>query len=116
MLTVHTMLADTILLTGNLFGYHFVLTLSQLIYWLIAAVVGLVAETIVGWRLPFGIIGAFIAALIGIWLFTNVVQVNIPDDPNVYGVPLVKTLIGAVVFVVIWHLITYRAAPRRRTA
>ena len=35
-------LADTVVMTGNIFGYHFVLTLSQLIYWAIAAIVGIV--------------------------------------------------------------------------
>lgn len=113
MYALHTVLADTILLTGNAFGYHFVITLSQLIYWIIAALVGLAAEFIVGWRLPLGIIGAFIAALIGIWLLTSVIQLNIPGDPVLYGVPLLKTLIGAILFVALWHLITYRSWSRR---
>ena len=43
------MLADTVVLTGNILGYHFVVTLSQLIYLAIAAIVGIVAEFIVGW-------------------------------------------------------------------
>lgn len=106
--------ADTVVMTGNLFGYHFVLTLSQLIYWAIAAIVGIVAEFIVGWRLPFGVIGAIVAALVGIWLMTNVVQLIIPGDPVVYGVPLFRALIGAIVLVGIWHLLTYRSWSRRR--
>lgn len=110
---IHIM-ADTVVMTGNLFGYHFVLTLSQLIYWAIAAVVGIVAEFIVGWRLPFGVIGAIVAALVGIWLMTNVVQLAIPGDPVLYGVPLFRALIGAIVLVGIWHLLTYRSWSRRR--
>ena len=57
-------LTDTVLLTGNIFGVHIVVTLSMVIYLAIAAVIGLIAETIVGWRLPFGIIGAILAGLL----------------------------------------------------
>ena len=108
-------LADTTILTINIGDFHWVVTLSQLIYWAIAAIVGLVAEFIVGWRLPLGIVGALIAALVGIWLMTNIVQLNIPGDPIVYGVPLFKALIGALVFVGLWHLLTAGAWRRRRS-
>lgn len=91
------------------------ITTSLIIYLVVAALVGLVAEFIVGWRLPFGFIGAIVAALIGIWLLTNVVQLNINGDPVVYGVPIIKALIGAIILVALWHLVTYRAwRPRRR--
>src|SRR5437870_12479369 len=90
------------------------ITTSQIIYLVVAAIVGLVAEFIVGWRLPFGFIGAIIAALVGIWLLTNVIQVVIPNDPNVYGVPIIKALLGAVLLVALWHLLTYRTWRRRR--
>ncbi|HCI82920.1 MAG TPA: hypothetical protein DHW02_24880 [Ktedonobacter sp.] len=117
MLALHTLFADTIIMTGNLFGWHFTVTLSELIYLIIAAVVGLVAEFLVGWRLPLGIVGAVIVALLGIWLMTHVIPLTIPGDPNIYGVPLLKALIGAIVLVAIWHLLTYRAwRPRRRVA
>ena len=111
---MHVLVADTVIMTGNIFGYHFVLTLSQLIYWAIAAIVGIVAEFIVGWRLPFGVIGAIVAALVGIWLMTNIIQLSIPGDPVIYGVPLFRALIGAIVLVGLWHLLTYRSWSRRR--
>jgi uncharacterized membrane protein YeaQ/YmgE (transglycosylase-associated protein family) len=85
-----------------------------IIYLIIAAIVGLVAEFIVGWRLPFGFIGAIIAALVGIWLLTNVINVIIPFDKTVYGVPIIKALLGAIVLVAIWHLLTYGSWRRRR--
>src|SRR5436190_24091531 len=88
--------------------------LNIIIYLLVAAIVGLVAEFIVGWRLPFGFIGAIIAALVGIWLLTNVVQLNISGDPVIYGVPIIKALIGAIILVALWHLLTYRTWHRRR--
>jgi uncharacterized membrane protein YeaQ/YmgE (transglycosylase-associated protein family) len=90
-------------------------TTGLIIYLVVAAIVGLIAEAIVGWRLPFGFIGAIIAALVGIWLLTNVIQLNINGDPVIYGVPIIKALIGAIVLVALWHLVTYRAwRPRRR--
>lgn len=115
MFALHALLADTVVLSGNLFGWHFAVTQSQLIYLLIAAIVGVIAEFIVGWRVPFGVIGAIIAALVGIWLLTDVIQLVIPGDPVIYGVPLFKALIGAILFVGLWHLLVSRR-PRRRIA
>jgi hypothetical protein len=46
------------------FGWNFVL------YLVIAAIVGLVAESVMWSRLPLGFVGAIAAALIGIWLMT----------------------------------------------
>ena len=89
-------------------------TTGLIVYLVVAAIVGLVAEAIVGWRLPFGFIGAIIAALVGIWLLTNVIQLNINGDPVIYGVPIIKALIGAIILVALWHLLTYRAWRRRR--
>src|ERR1700675_2878805 len=59
--TLALILADgvTIQLGGNIWTF----SSNFLIYLIVAAVVGLVAEALVGWRLPFGFIGAIIAAL-----------------------------------------------------
>ncbi len=90
--------------------------LNVIIYLLVAAIVGFVAEAIVGWRLPFGIIGAIVAALIGAWLLTQVIVLSGIGDINVYGVPIIRALIGAIILVAIWHLITFRAWRRRTYA
>lgn len=87
---------------------------NLIVYLIIAAIVGFLAEFLVGWRLPFGFVGAIIAALIGIWLMTQVIIISGFSDINVYGVPLIRALIGAVIFVAIWHLITYPAYRGRR--
>jgi uncharacterized membrane protein YeaQ/YmgE (transglycosylase-associated protein family) len=89
---------------------------SFIVYLIVAAIVGLLAEVIVGWRLPFGFVGAIIAALIGIWLMTQVIIISGLGDVNVAGVPIVRALIGAVILVAIWHALTYRtwSRPRRR--
>ncbi|MEO7018830.1 MAG: hypothetical protein ABI234_01600 [Ktedonobacteraceae bacterium] len=84
-----------------------------LVYLLIAAIVGIAAEFIVGWRLPFGFIGAIIAALIGIWLMTKVIIISGFNDTIVAGIPLIRALIGAIILVALWHLITYRSWGRR---
>ena len=107
--------ADTISIKiGNSVLY---LGTNLLVYLAVAAMVGLVAEFFIGWRLPFGIIGATIAALIGIWLMTQVIVISgIPDyaiqtSPPIY---LVRALIGAAIFVFLWHLLTYPIYRSRR--
>ena len=109
-----TVLADgvTIKIGDNVWSFG----LNFIIYLIIAAVVGLVAEGLVKYHLPFGFVGAIIAALIGIWLMTNVIIITGIGDVNVFGVPLVRALIGAIILVAIWKLITYGFARRRYTA
>ena len=109
-----TIFADTITIKiGNTVLY---LGTNLIVYVAVAAIVGLIAEFLVGWRLPFGIIGATIAALIGIWLMTQVIVISgIPDyaintTPPIY---LVRAIIGAALFVFIWHLITFPFYRRR---
>ncbi|HEX9134031.1 MAG TPA: hypothetical protein VF844_17200 [Ktedonobacteraceae bacterium] len=105
MLALQLILADgvTIKLGDNVwtFGTNF------LIYLIVAAIVGLVAEFIVGWRLPLGFIGAIIAALVGVWLLTKVIIITGIGDINVYGVPIFRALVGAIILVAIWHLLTF---------
>src|SRR5258708_1357965 len=80
MLALTTILADgvTIKIGNDIWTFGF----NIIIYVVIAAIVGLIAEAIVGWRLPFGIIGAIIAALVGIWLMTQVIIISGVGDIN----------------------------------
>lgn len=87
---------------------------SFLIYLLIAAIVGVIAELIVGWRLPFGIIGAIIAGIIGVWIMTQVIIITGIPDLVVNGVPMMRGVIGALILIAIWHLLTYPFWHRRR--
>jgi uncharacterized membrane protein YeaQ/YmgE (transglycosylase-associated protein family) len=114
MFTLGTLLSNPVLVTINFGSTHWAITLSMIVYFIIAAIIGLIAEFIVGWRLPLGFIGGFLAALLGMWLITNIVNVVIPGDPVIYGVPLIKALIGAIVVVAIWHLLTFSLWRRRR--
>src|SRR5690242_17632823 len=113
MLTLQLILADgvTIQLGDNIwtFGINFI------IYLIVAAVVGLVAESIVGRRLPFGFVGAIIAALLGAWLLTKVIIINGIGDINVYGVPILRALVGAIILVAIWQLVTSGLGRRRNS-
>jgi uncharacterized membrane protein YeaQ/YmgE (transglycosylase-associated protein family) len=103
MLNLQLILADgvTIKLGDNVwtFGLNFI------IYLVVAAVVGLVAEALVGRRLPFGFVGAIIAALVGAWLLTKVIVINGISDIYVYNVPLLRALVGAIILVAIWQLL-----------
>ncbi len=111
MLALTYVLADgvTIKLGGNVWTFG----LNVILYIIIAIIVGLIAEYIVGWRLPFGIIGAFIAAVVGIWLLTNVIVITGIGDIYLFGVPIIRALIGAIILVAIWHLITFGLTRRR---
>src|SRR5579864_8934825 len=101
-----TLFGEVPLIAINLGNLHLAIYLSQVLYFLMAALVGFIAEFIVGWRIPFGIIGAIIAALVGIWIVNNVVTLIIPGDPNIFGILFFRTLIGAIAFVALWYLLT----------
>jgi uncharacterized membrane protein YeaQ/YmgE (transglycosylase-associated protein family) len=109
-----TLLGELPLITINVGDMHLAIYLSQVMYLLVAAFVGFVAEFIVGWRLPFGIIGAIITALVGIWIVNNVVILIIPGDPVLFGIPFFKALIGGILFAALWYLLTYRLWHHRR--
>ena len=111
MLHLFIVLADgiTIKIGDNIwtFGFDFIL------YLVIAAVVGLLAEYLVKYRLPFGFIGAIIAALFGIWLMTKIVVIDGIGDLYLFGVPVFRALIGAIILVGLWCLITFALTRRR---
>jgi uncharacterized membrane protein YeaQ/YmgE (transglycosylase-associated protein family) len=104
MFTLQFILADgvTIKLGDNVwtFGFNFI------IYLIVAAVVGLVAESLVGRRLPFGFVGAIIAALVGAWLLTKVIVISGIGDINIFGVLIFRALVGAIILVALWQLLT----------
>jgi uncharacterized membrane protein YeaQ/YmgE (transglycosylase-associated protein family) len=88
--------------------------MNVVLYIVIAAIVGVVAEFITGWRVPFGIIGAIVAGVIGIWLLTKVIIISGIGDYVLFGVPLLRAVIGAIIFILLWHAITGGFRPRRR--
>lgn len=92
--------------------------LNLIVYLLVAALVGFVAEAILGWRAPLGFIGAIVAALLGIWLMTQVIIISGLGDyyiPTTPPVPIIRALIGALILVALWHFIFGGIFHRRRT-
>ncbi len=92
--------------------------LNLIVYLIVAALVGFIAEAILGWRAPLGFIGAIIAALVGIWLMTQVIIISGLGDyyiPTTPPVPIIRALIGALVLVALWHFLFGGAFRRRRS-
>jgi uncharacterized membrane protein YeaQ/YmgE (transglycosylase-associated protein family) len=81
---------------------------NVMVYLVLAVVVSVVAESFLGWRLPRGMIGAILSALAGAWILTKVLIITGIGDFIVFGVPLIRALLGAIVLVVLWYLLTYR--------
>jgi uncharacterized membrane protein YeaQ/YmgE (transglycosylase-associated protein family) len=99
------MLSSLVLLSDPVL-YSF--TLSDLLYLTIAIIIGIVAETIIGWRLPYGVLGAILCAMIGIILIL-LLPIRIGGEVSMFGLSIaaVKAFVGGAVLVTIWHLATY---------
>lgn len=109
--------ADLVILNFKIHSANFSLSVGQILIWIIALIIGMLARLAFGRRIPFGIIGTVLMALIGIWFVTDVFLINIPRDLIFYDVPLLKAVIGAIFFELLWYLISYRsyrAWERRR--
>jgi uncharacterized membrane protein YeaQ/YmgE (transglycosylase-associated protein family) len=76
-----------------------------LILLLVGAVVGLLAERLVNRALPYGWTGAIVAGLLGAWLTTDVLHITIAPQVAVIGIPLVSTMLGAMIAVFMFRLI-----------
>ncbi len=100
-------LADIVVLTFKVQQFHFFITAGQLILWSIALIVGLLTRRLVGRRMAFGILGTLLAALIGVWVATSVIIIDIPHDVSIYDIPLLKAFIGAILLEIVWYLMTY---------
>lgn len=84
-------------------------TFTQFIIWIIiAAIVGFLGELIAGRRAPAGILGAIMVGLFAIFLIVGFFHFSIDGEPKLNGVPLISTLIAAVILVVIWSSVAYR--------
>lgn len=93
------------------------LTLTQFIIWLVvAAIVGLLGELIAGRRAPAGILGATMVGLFAIFLIVGFFHFSIKGEPTLEGVPIISTIIAAVMVVVLWSSIAYRGVVYRGRA
>ena len=90
------------------------ITFTQLIVWvIIAAIVGFLAELIAGRRAPAGILGAIMVGLFAIFLIVGFFHFSIEGEPTLEKVPIISTIIAAVILVVIWSSLAYRGSWRK---
>src|SRR5260370_12430806 len=101
-------LADGVTITIGHNVWNF--SLSFLLYLLLAAIVGVIAEYIVGWRVPLGIIGAIVAGIIGAWLMTQVISIQGVGDVYLFdntNYPLFISFLSTILFFPLFHLLTF---------
>lgn len=85
------------------------ITLTQFVIWLIiAALIGIIAEFVAGRRAPAGIFGAIMVGLFAIFLIVGFFHFRIAGEPLINGVPIVSTIIAAIVLVIIWSSMASR--------
>jgi len=85
------------------------ITFTELIVWIIiAAIVGFLGEFIAGRRAPAGILGAIMVGLFAIFLIVGFFHFHIVGEPTVDDVPVISTIIAAVMLVVVWSSISRR--------
>jgi len=81
------------------------MTLGGLVILLVvAAIVGAVAEALVGWRAGYGWIGTIIVGLIGAWIGNALFAIG----PVIRGIYLTSAILGAFVLVLLLKLVTVR--------
>ncbi len=89
------------------------ITLTSLIVYLIVALVSsLLSENLLGTSYPMGLIGAFIASLVGAWLMVDVLHVILLPEISWGGVPIVTAVAGALLLALAWSLLTHRSYRR----
>ena len=90
------------------------ITFTQFIVWIIiAAIVGFLGELIAGRRAPAGILGAIMVGLFAIFLIVGFFHFSISGEPKLEGVPIISTIIAAVMLVIIWSSLAYRGGWRK---
>jgi uncharacterized membrane protein YeaQ/YmgE (transglycosylase-associated protein family) len=90
------------------------LTLTQLIVYIVIAVISAyLAAAVIGTRYPFGILGAFIASLVGEWLMINVLHVLLAPEVAYGGVPIITAIVGALILAFLWAVVAGSRHHRR---
>ena len=82
----------------------------------ISIIAAVVVEKLAGRATPGGIFGAFIIALIGIWIFLTFIPLVWKGDYDIDGIPLITAVIGAIISILVVHLLTgsfRRRAPAK---
>lgn len=92
------------------------ITLTELLIWLIiAALVGFIGEALAHRRGPGGLVGAIVLGFLAIFLVVGVFHFSISGEPFLDGVPLISSILAAILLVLLWSFIAYRrVAPYAR--
>jgi uncharacterized membrane protein YeaQ/YmgE (transglycosylase-associated protein family) len=77
-----------------------------LVFLVVGAVVGLMAERLTDRKLPYAWVGASVAGLVGAWLLTDALHIEIAPQASVVGIPLLSALLGATIAVSLFSLVT----------
>jgi uncharacterized membrane protein YeaQ/YmgE (transglycosylase-associated protein family) len=89
------------------------ITFETLLVWIvISLIVGILGELIARRRAPDGIIGAAVIGFIAILLIVGVLHFSIAGEPTIAGVPLISSIIVAVILVALWSGFAYRRVYR----
>jgi uncharacterized membrane protein YeaQ/YmgE (transglycosylase-associated protein family) len=99
---------DLLAITISVAGYTITYNLLDLLLILgISIIAAVVVERLLHQTTPGGFFGAFLIALIGIWLFITFVPLTWNQDFKVSGthVPLITSFIGAVVSILFVHFL-----------
>lgn len=81
-------------------------------YLVIGIVVALVAGALVGMRSGLGFFVTAIFAALGAWIFSTLIGISVVGDWYVAGVPLIRAILGAIIF----GLLSMLMFSRRRVA
>ena len=112
-------LADFLSISISLGGYTITYNLLDfLIILAISVVAAVLIEKIAHQTTPGGFLGAFLIALIGIWIFITFIPLTWNQDVRVPGthVPLITSFIGAVISILIVHFLKVVFGRKERPA
>ena len=101
-------LADFLTISVSVGGYTITYNLLDfLIILAISVVAAVLIEKVAHQTTPGGFLGAFLIALIGIWIFITFIPLTWNQDIRVPGthVPLITSFIGAVISILIVHFL-----------
>ena len=77
-----------------------------LILLVVGAVIGVTAERITDRTMPFGWLGSITAGLLGAWLMTDGLHIAIAPQLMVADIPLLSAILGAMIVVFAWSMVT----------
>jgi len=83
-----------------------------LVLLLVGALAGLIGERFVGRGMPYGLVGAIVAGLVGAWLMVDVLHAVIAPELALGGIPIISAILGAAIIVLLLSLVVGRLGTR----